>query len=89
MSQNWFPVMFSWCVLESVQATQVPAVVTLMEHEPATQLMPTERYLLGELTDVERDQFEDHFFDCPACAEDVRQGVIFMANARAVFADRR
>jgi len=59
-----------------------------MEHEQATTLMAAERYLLGELTDAERDQFEEHFFDCAVCAEDVRRGAIFRANARAVFADR-
>jgi hypothetical protein len=59
-----------------------------MGHEDATRLMAAERYLLGELSDAERDEFEEHFFDCPACAEDVRAGAIFEANARAVFADQ-
>jgi hypothetical protein len=59
-----------------------------MVHEEATRLMAAERYLLGELSDAERDQFEEHFFDCPACAEDVRMGAIFEANARRVFADQ-
>ena len=57
-----------------------------MEHDWATRLVAAERYLLGELSDAERDQFEEHFFDCPACAEEVRAGAIFEANARAVFA---
>ncbi|HYM11096.1 MAG TPA: zf-HC2 domain-containing protein [Bryobacterales bacterium] len=50
--------------------------------------MAAERYLLRELSDAERDQFEEHFFDCPACAEDVRMGAIFEANARQVFANQ-
>ncbi len=58
-----------------------------MEHELATRMRAVERYLLGELSDAERDQFEEHFFDCQACAEEVRAGAIFEANARAVFAD--
>ena len=43
--------------------------------------MAAERYLLGELTDAERDQFEEHFFDCSACADDVR-GTPLPAGAR-------
>ena len=58
-----------------------------MEHQEAIQMLAAERYLLGELTDAERDQFEEHFFDCPECAEDVRGGNILTANLRAVFAD--
>jgi len=49
-------------------------------------MQAAERYLLGEFSDAERDRFEEHFFDCPACAEEVRAGAIFEANARAVLA---
>lgn len=59
-----------------------------MEHEEATRIQAAERYLLGELSEAERDRFENHFFDCPACAEDVRAGAIFEANARAVLAEQ-
>lgn len=59
-----------------------------MEHDQATRMQAAERYLLGELSDAERDQFEEHFFDCQACAEEVRTGAIFEANARAVFVDQ-
>lgn len=56
-----------------------------MEHERAIRDRIAERYLLGDLPAAERDAFEAHFFDCPSCAEDVRSGLIFRANARAVF----
>jgi len=59
-----------------------------MGHEEATRMLAAERYLLGELKGAERNEFEDHFFDCPVCAEEVRAGAIFEANARAVFADQ-
>jgi hypothetical protein len=59
-----------------------------MEHEQATLIQAPERYLLGELSDAERDRFEEHFFDCAACAEEVRTGVLFEANAQAVFAQQ-
>src|SRR5262249_14999465 len=56
-----------------------------MDHIDATQNHASERYLLGELSDAERDAFEEHFFSCSECAEEVRAGAIFLSNARAVF----
>jgi len=52
-----------------------------MEHPEAVSTLASERYLLGDMTDDERDAFEAHFFTCPVCADDVvagdrmRQGV--------------
>ena len=43
-----------------------------MKHEEAEANMAAERYLLGEMHDSELEQFEEHFFSCPACAQDVR-----------------
>jgi len=59
-----------------------------MDHEEALRIQAPEKYLLGEFSELERDQFEDHFFDCQACAAEVRAGAVFEANARAVFADQ-
>jgi hypothetical protein len=56
-----------------------------MDHETAVQLQATERYFLGELTGADLDGFEEHFFMCPECADDVRAMTVFTANARAVF----
>ena len=53
-----------------------------MTHTNAVEQMMVERYLLGELTGSERDQFEDHLFDCLDCAADVKQGVLFLDTAR-------
>jgi hypothetical protein len=58
-----------------------------MDHEEALRIQAPEKYLLGEFSDLERDQFEEHFFTCPACAAEVRAAAVFEANARAVFAD--
>jgi hypothetical protein len=55
-----------------------------MDHETAVQLKATERYFLGELTGADLDGFEEHFFMCPECAEDVRAMTVFTANAKAV-----
>jgi hypothetical protein len=54
-----------------------------MDHETAVQLKATERYFLGELTGDDREGFEEHFFMCPECAEDVRALTVFAANAKA------
>src|SRR6266568_8683944 len=56
-----------------------------MDHETAVQTGATERYFLGELTGQDRDGFEEHYFMCPECAEDIRALTVFAANARAVF----
>ena len=56
-----------------------------MTHEDAVKSRAAERYLLSELAADERAQFEEHFFDCPECAADVRLGEVFASNARAVF----
>jgi len=43
-----------------------------MDHSEAVRLNATERYFLQELTPDQLEQFEEHLFDCPACAIDVR-----------------
>jgi hypothetical protein len=56
-----------------------------MDHETAVQLKATERYFLGELTGADREGFEEHYFMCPECADDVRAMTVLAANAQAVF----
>jgi anti-sigma factor RsiW len=53
-----------------------------MDHNEATQQMAAERYLLGELTPDLRDAFEEHAFDCPECAVDLRAGAAFIGAAK-------
>ncbi len=54
-------------------------------HNPAQRV--TERYLLGELNEEERLQFEEHYFTCEQCAEDVLAGAAFVDTARLVLPD--
>ena len=54
-----------------------------MDHSEAVQLKATEKYLLGELPTDQREAFEDHFFACTECAQDVRTTAVFIDNARA------
>ena len=53
-----------------------------MNHQDALKEMAVERYLLGELQDASLEDFEEHLFECPECAEDVRAGVTFIDAAR-------
>ena len=45
-----------------------------MTHQQALDGRASERYLLDEMTEIERFDFEAHYFDCLDCAEDVRLG---------------
>ena len=55
-----------------------------MNHDEAIRLKAAEKYLLGELSAELRDQYEDHYFGCAECAQDVRTGAVFIDNARDV-----
>jgi hypothetical protein len=55
-----------------------------MDHETAIATQAVERYLLNELTPERRDEFEAHYFECPACANEVRTGTALMINGRAL-----
>jgi hypothetical protein len=53
-----------------------------MTHQQALDGLASERYLLDEMTEVERFEFEEHYFDCANCAEDVRLGETIRQEAR-------
>ena len=56
-----------------------------MNHDEAIRLRAAEKYMLGELSAELRDQYEDHYFGCAECAQDVRTGAVFIDNARDAF----
>jgi hypothetical protein len=58
-----------------------------MDHHLAIKDQLPERYVFGELSDSERDNFEEHLADCSRCMEDVRTAQVFAANTFAVFRD--
>jgi hypothetical protein len=60
-----------------------------MNHTEAVRLGAVERYLLGQLSAPESDEFEQHFFDCMECVRDLRAGAIFEDNAKATFLAER
>jgi len=53
-----------------------------MNHNEALQTFAVEKYLLNELKGRERNEFEEHFFECQECALDVRSGAAFIGQAR-------
>lgn len=55
-----------------------------MDHSDAVRLKATERYLLNELDPDQLDQFEEHLFDCPDCALDVRAAAMFLEQSKNV-----
>jgi anti-sigma factor RsiW len=57
-----------------------------MDHKDAVRLKATERYLLNELDPDQLDQFEEHLFDCPDCAIDVRAAAMFVEQSKNVLA---
>jgi len=54
-----------------------------MDHETAVREMMTERYLLQELNRAEQDEFEEHFFECRECGDDVRAGSAFITYSQS------
>jgi hypothetical protein len=58
-----------------------------MNHSEAVEQMTAERYLLNELTPDVRDAFEEHVFDCPECALDLRASAVFVREAKVQLAD--
>jgi len=58
-----------------------------MDHEAVVRQKLTEQYLLNELSPQTRDEFEEHYFDCPKCALDVQAGVLFVEQSKLVLAE--
>ena len=56
-----------------------------MNHALILETKTTERYLLGELPSTEREAFEQHFFECSECADDVYVGSMLVRGAQSVF----
>ena len=56
-----------------------------MDHNQAVELHLAVKYVLGELPPVQRDEYEDHYMDCPECAKDVYAAAAFTDAAKDVF----
>ena len=58
-----------------------------MDHREAVRLEAVEKYALGELSLELREQFEEHYFDCRECANDVQALSKFVTASRLAFAE--
>lgn len=54
-----------------------------MDHIEAVKTLAIERYLLEEMTQEERESFEEHFFSCAECAEDARHAATLRDGVRS------
>jgi hypothetical protein len=55
-------------------------------HVFADQQDAAERYLLGQMSDADRDAYEEHFFQCVDCAQEVKATSQFLDDCRAALA---
>ena len=53
-----------------------------MNHNEAVRLQAAEKYLLNEFTPSQREEYEEHYFDCYQCAEDVKATASFLEGVR-------
>jgi hypothetical protein len=58
-----------------------------MNHDVVVRQKMTERYLLDELDPAQRDEFEEHLFECRDCAGDVKAGAVFVEQSKVVLAE--
>ena len=57
-----------------------------MTHQEAVESLAAERYLLDDMSSLDRQAFEDHFFSCELCADDMRVAAAMFKGAKAGFA---
>jgi Putative zinc-finger len=58
--------------------------IAKMDHNEAIRSMIVEKYLLSDLTPELREEFEEHFFDCRECGDDVRTGAAFLEHSKTI-----
>ncbi len=54
-----------------------------MTHQEAVDTLATERYLLDDMPDADRPAFEEHFFSCEVCADDLRVAAAMLQGAKS------
>jgi hypothetical protein len=57
-----------------------------MNHTEAVQTMAVEKYVLDEFDSGEREAFEDHYFSCHECAEELKAAVALLDRGKELFA---
>jgi hypothetical protein len=65
----------------------IPTRGLVMSHDEVVRERLAERYLLNELEGEERDEFEEHFFECSECALEVSAGSQFVIHSKEILAE--
>jgi hypothetical protein len=60
-----------------------------MNHEKALETLAIEKYLLNEFTPEDRDDFEEHYFSCSECAQDVLAGAALLDHGKRVLQEEK
>jgi hypothetical protein len=55
-----------------------------MDHNEAIRLQAAVKYVLGELSPVQRGEYEEHYFDCGECAVDIKALATFADTTREI-----
>jgi hypothetical protein len=55
-----------------------------MDHNEAIEIQAAVKYVLGELSSPQRDEYEEHYFDCAECATDLKVLATFADTTREV-----
>jgi hypothetical protein len=58
-----------------------------MDHNQAMESRACEKYLLGELAPEVRDAYEEHYFSCPACVDELRAAAELFGASRVIFSE--
>ena len=60
-----------------------------MDHSEAVRLQAAVKYVLGVLPPAQRDEYEEHCFDCAECALDLKAAAAFVDTTREVMRAER
>jgi hypothetical protein len=60
-----------------------------MDHNETIRLQAAVKYVLGELSPVQREEYEEHYFDCAECAVDIKALATFADTTREVLRRER
>jgi hypothetical protein len=60
-----------------------------MTHQEAVDTLAPDRYLLDEMSGSEREAFEEHYFSCHDCADELRAGAALIEGAKSGMASSK
>jgi hypothetical protein len=60
-----------------------------MDHNEAVRLQAAEKYVLGELPQNLREDYEEHYFECAECALDLKAAATFVDTSREILRAER